>query len=94
MSLDNILRIEVLGEYRSDKSEEISYTTIIEEREENRDSETLVEGEPKSSKSKLEGKILNLPKERKKGGKILVIGKTLSAVDYNNLLINIEVSRS
>ena len=52
-----MLRTEVLGERRSDKSKEISYTTTIEKREENWDSETLVEGEPESSKPTLEGKF-------------------------------------
>ena len=94
VSLDDVLQTEVLGERRSDKSKEISHTTAMEEREENRDSETLVEGVPESGKPTLEGKILNLPKERKKGGEMLVMGKTLSPVDHDDLLMEIEVSGS
>lgn len=87
------MRTKVLEERRSNKSEEISHTRTIKERKENRDSETVVEGEPESGKPTLKGKILNLVKERKKGGEMLLIGKTLSPVDHDNLLMDIEVSR-
>jgi hypothetical protein len=39
-------------------------------------------------------KIQSEPKERKKGGEILVIGKAPCLVDYNDLLIGTEVSRT
>ena len=53
-----------------------------------------MEGKPEFGKSKLKGKILKLPKERKKGGEMLVMGKTLSAVDHDDLLMDVEVSGS
>lgn len=93
MVLDDVLRSEVLGERRSDKLE-TSQTTTMENREESWDSERLVRREPESGKSKLKGKILSLSKERKKGGEMLVMGKTPSAVDHNDLLMDIEVSGS
>lgn len=37
-------------------------------------------------------KMLSGLKERKKGGEILIISKIFCPVDYNNLLINTEVS--
>lgn len=46
----------------------------MEEREENRDSETLVEGEPEFGKPKLEGKILNMPKESTIAGSTAATG--------------------
>ena len=52
-----------------------------------------MEGESESSKSKLEGRIISLINERKKGGEMLLIGKNLSSVDPSDLLIDIEVSR-
>ena len=60
MRFDGVLRTEVLGERRSDELERISYTSTIEGTEEKWDSETLVEGEPKSDKSKLIGKTLSV----------------------------------
>jgi len=38
--------------------------------------------------------MLSQLKERKKGGEILIIGKAPYPVNYNNLLIDTEVSRS
>ena len=51
---------------------------------------------PRPSKAKLVSvkEILSGPKERKKGGEILIIGKAPCPVDYNDLLIDTEVSRS
>ena len=39
-------------------------------------------------------KMLSGPKERKKGGKMLVIGKAPCPVDHNDLLMDTEVSGS
>ena len=50
---------------------------------------------PRPSEVKLASvkKMLSGPKERKKGGEILIIGKAPYPVDYNNLLTDTEVSR-
>ena len=90
VSLIDVLRIEVLEERRSDKSKEI----IKEKREENRDSEKLGEGEPKSGKSSLKRKILSLLKEGKKSGEMLIMDKTPSSIDDDDLLMKMEVSGS
>ena len=66
----------------------------MKEREENRDLKALVEENSESNKLKLKKEILNLFKERKKGGEMLIINKTLFVINYNNLLIDIKVSRS
>ncbi len=50
---------------------------------------------PRPSEAKLASvkKMLSGPKERKKGGEMLIIGKAPYPVDYNNLLTDTEVSR-
>ena len=94
INLDNILRGEVLREYKSNKLDTILIT--IEKGREDRDRDTLVDGVPRPRDIKLVSvkNILSVLKERKKGSKILIIGKPPYPVDYNNLLIDTEVSGS
>lgn len=96
VNLDDVLRAEVLGEYESDKSDEMPPPTIMEKREENWDTETLVDGEPEPGKPKLasESKTLGLPKNRKKGGGMLVMGESPNPINRHDLLTDIEVSGS
>ncbi len=55
-----------------------------------------MDGVPRPGEAKLASvkKMLSGPKERKKGGEMLVMGKAPCPVDYNDLLIDTEVSRS
>ena len=84
------MRGEVLREYKSNKSD------AIERGREDRDGDTLVDAAPGPRDIKLASvkKMMSGPKERKKGGEILILGKAPCPVDYNNLLIDTEVSGS
>ena len=88
------MRREILKEYKSNKLNTIVIT--IEKGRENRDKNRLVNIFPKPRNIKLISvkRILSGLKERKKGGKILIISKAPCPVDYNNLLIDTEISRS
>jgi len=66
VNLDDVLRAEFLGEYKSDKSDEMPPPTTRERRGDNWGTETIVDGEPEP------GKTLGL---RKKGGEMLVMGE-------------------
>jgi len=92
VNLDNILRAEVLREYKSNKSDAMLIT--IKKGGEDWDRDTLINEVPRPGEAKLASvkKMLSGPKERKKGGEILVINKAPCPVDYNDLLINTEVS--
>ena len=89
-----MLRGEVLREYKLNKLD--AMLTIIEKGREDQDRDTLVDGVPRPRDVKLASvkNMLSVLKERKKGSKILVIGKPPCPVNYNNLLIDTEVSRS
>ena len=76
MNLDDILRAEILKEYKSNKLDAI--LTTMEEGGEDWYRDTLVD----------EKKILSGPKERKKGGEIPVIGKAPCPVDHDDLLMD------
>ena len=58
-------------------SEEMSRPIITKKRKDARETETLVDEEPEHEpgKPKLEEKISSLPKESKKGGEMLLMGK-------------------
>ena len=92
MKLDDVLRGEVLREYKSNKSDAMLAT--IEKGREDRDGDTLVDGVPGPGDAKLASvkKMLSGPKERKKGGEMLVMGKAPCPVDDDNLLMDTEVS--
>ena len=82
MNLDDVLRAEVLREYKSNKSD--AMLTTMEEGGEDWHGDTLVDGK----------KMLSGPKERKKGGEMLIMGKAPCPVDHDNLLMDTEVSGS
>ena len=94
MNLDDLLRGEVLREYKSNKSD--AMLTTMEKGREDWDGETLVDGVAGPSEAKLASvkKMLSGPKERKKGGEMLVMGKAPSPVDDDDLLMDTEVSGS
>ena len=94
INLDNILRGEVLREYKLNKLDTIFI--IIEKGREDRDRDILIDGVsgPRDIKLVFIKNILSVLKKRKKGSKILIIGKAPCPVNYNNLLIDTEVSRS
>lgn len=96
VNLNDVLKAEVLKEYKSDKSNEMPSSTIMKKREENWDTETLVDEEPEPGKSKLasESKILSLPKNRKKSDEMLVMSESSNSINRHDLLTNIEVSES
>ena len=68
--------------------------TTIEKEEEDWDEDTLVNEVPESGEAKLTSvkEMLSEPKERKKSGEMLVMGKTPCSVDHDDLLTDIEVS--
>ena len=70
--------------------------TTIEKGREDQDRDTLVDEVPRPRDIKLASvkNMLSVLKEKKKGNKMLIIGKPLCPVNYNNLLIDTEVSRS
>lgn len=80
MNLDDMLRGEVLREYKSNKSD------AIEKGREDRDGDTLVDAAPGPGDVKLASvkKMLSGPKERNKGGEMLVMGKAPCPVDHDN----------
>ena len=88
------MRGEVLREYKSYKLDTILIT--IEKGREDRNRDRLVDVVPRPRDIKLVSvkRILSGLKKRKKGGKILIIGKAPYSVNYNNLLIDTKVSRS
>ncbi len=94
MNLDDVLRGEVLREYKSNKSD--AMLTTMEKGREDRDGDTLVDGVPGPRDVKLASvkNMLSVPKERKKGGEMLVMGKPPCPVDYDDLLMDTEVSGS
>ena len=94
MNLDDVLRGEVLREYKSNKSDAMLIT--MEKGREDRDGDTLVDGVPGSRDVKLASvkNMLSVPKERKKGGEMLVMGKAPCPVDHDDLLMDTEVSGS
>lgn len=68
--------------------------TTLGKKRKNQNKDTLVGRVLGPGKTKLTFiKMLSGPKKRKKGGAMLVIDKTSCPVDYNNLLIDTEVSR-
>jgi hypothetical protein len=93
MNLDDVLRAEVLRDYKSNKSDAM-LTTM--EKGEDWDGDTLVDGVHGPGKAKLASvkKMLSVPKERKKGGEMLVMGKAPCPVDHDYLLMDTEVSGS
>ena len=93
MNLD-VLRGEVLREYKSNKSD--AMLTTMEKGREDRDGDTLVDGVAGPGDAKLASvkKTLSGPKERKKGGKMLITGKAPCPVDHDDLLTGTKVSGS
>lgn len=94
MNLDDVFRGEVLREYKSNKSD--AMLTTMEKGREDRDGDTLVDGVPGPRDVKLASvkNMLSVPKERKKGGEMLVMGKAPCPVDHDDLLMDTEVSGS
>jgi len=94
MNLDDVLREKVLREYKSNKSN--AMLTTIKKKRENRDEDTLVDGVsgPKDAKLAFVKKMLSESKKRKKGDEMLVMSKASCPIDHDNLLMDIEVSRS
>ena len=94
MNLDNVLRAEVLREYKSNKLDTMLVT--MEKGGEDWDRDLLVDGVPGPGEAKLVSvkKILSGLKERKKGGEMLVIGKAPYLVDHDDLLMGTKVSAS
>lgn len=94
MNLDNILRAEVLREYRSNKLNTILIT--IEKRGEDWDTDAFVVGVRGPGEAKLVSveKNLSLPEERKKGSEMLVMGKAPCPVHHDDLLMDTVVSGS
>jgi len=94
MNLDDVLRAEVLRDYKSNKSD--AMLTTMEKGGEDWDGDTLVDGVPGPGEAKLASvkKMLSGPKERKEGGEMLVMGKAPCPVDYDDLLMHTEVSGS
>ena len=92
MNLDDVLRVEVLREYKPNKSD--AMLTTMEKGREDRDGDTLVEGVLGRGDAKLASvkKMLSGSKERKKGGEMLVMGKAPCPVDHDDLLMDTEVS--
>ena len=92
MNLDDVLRGEVLREYKLNKSDAI--LTTMEKGREDRVEDTLVDGVlgPRDVKLASVKNVLSVPKERKKSGEMLVMGKALCPVDYDDLLMDTEVS--
>ncbi|KAL8832494.1 MAG: hypothetical protein Q9191_000221 [Dirinaria sp. TL-2023a] len=90
MNLDDVLRGEVLREYKSNKSD------AMKKGKEDRDEDTLVDAAPGPRDVKLTSvkKMLSGPKERKKGGEMLVMSKAPCSIDHDNLLMDTEVSES
>jgi len=83
------LRAKVSRDYKSNES--IAITTL-EKGEENWDEGTLVGEIPGPNEAKLTSmKMLSVPKERKKGGEMLVMGKAPCPIDHNDSLMEIEV---
>ena len=62
----------------------------MKRREEKWDSEPLGERKFKSGKLKPKEKSLSLPKERIEGGEMLIMNKTSSSNNHDDLLMNIE----
>ncbi len=92
MNLDDVLRAEVSRDYKSNESAAI---TTLEKGGENWDGGTLVGGVPGPGEAKLTSvKMLSVPKERKKGGEMLVMGKAPCPVDHDDSLMETEVSGS
>ena len=91
MNLDDVLRAEVLREYKWNKSDAM-LTTM--EKGGDWDGDTLVDGVPGPGEAKLTSEIVSGPKERKKGGEMLVMGKAHCSVEDDGLLMDTEVSGS
>ncbi len=94
MNLVDVLRAEVLREYKSNKSDMM--LTTMGKRGEDWDADALVDGVPGPGEAKLASveKNLSLPEERKKGGEMLVMGKAPCPVDHDDLLMDTVVSGS
>ena len=92
MNLNDVLREEVLREYKSNKSDAM-FTTMENEREDE-DGDRLVDAVPGSKNVKLAfvKRMLSGSKERKKGGEMLVMNKASCQIDHDDLLMDIEVS--
>ncbi len=92
MNLDDVLRTKVSRDYKSNESVAI---TTLEKGGENWDEDTLVGGVPGPGEAKLTSvKMLSVPKERKKGGEMLVMGKASCSIDHDDSLMKIEVFES
>ena len=94
MNLDDVLRGEVLREYKSNKSD--AMLTTMEKGREDGDGDRLVDAVPGPGDVKLASvkRMLSGPKERKKGSEMLVMGKAPCSVDHDDLLMDTEVSGS
>ena len=82
-----MLQKKVLREYKSNKS------NAIKKKRKDWNENTFVNAVAESENVKLTflKKMLNESKKRKKSDKIFVINNVSYSIDYNNLLINIEV---
>ena len=91
MNLDDVLRAEVLRDYKSNKS--ATMLTTMEKGGEEWDGNMLVDGVPGPGEAKLASmkRMLSRPKERKKGGEMLVMGKAPCPVDHDDLLMDRSV---
>ena len=90
MNLDDVLRAEVSRDYNSNES--AAMLTTLEKGGENWEGGTLVGGVPGPGEAKLTSvKMLSGPKERKKGGEMLVMGKAPCPVDHDDLLMDRSV---
>ena len=91
MNLNNVLRENVLKEYKSNKSDAMS--TTMEKKREDEDEDRLVNAFLESEDEKLTfvKRMLNGSKKRKKSNEIFVTSKAFYSIDHNNLLMNIEM---
>ena len=87
MNLNDVLRKEVLRKYKSNKSD------TMKKKKEDRNEDTFENAALKSENVKLTfvKKMLSESKKRKKNDEMLIMSKTFCSIDYNNLLMNIEV---
>ncbi len=81
MNLDDVLR--ALRDFKSNKSD--AMLTTMERGGEDWDGDTLGPGKAKLASVE---KMLSGPKERKKGGEMLVMSKTPWPVDHDGLLMD------
>ena len=94
MNLNDVLRAKIFREYKSNKSD--AMLTTMKKKEKDRDENTLVNRvlELENAKLTFVKKLLCESKKRKKDDELLIINKISCSIDDDDLLMNIEVSKS